>query len=177
MGNQAMAHFSGCTLYTGNDFWGWATSVLGSVHWDIGGGVISGPFGKNLWAASIRDLTDGTSNTILHGEVRPMCGDHFHLGGGWAGFNSMWTVTTGPINWNTCPDHPDYDDSIPADPSKAPCHNLRDWGLSQAFKSRHPGGAQFLLGDGSVHFLSENIDYITYQKLGDRRDGQVIGEF
>ena len=34
-----------------------------------------------------------------------------------------------------------------------------------------------LFGDGSVRFLSENIDYMTYQKLGDRRDGQVVGDF
>lgn len=45
------------------------------------------------------------------------------------------------------------------------------------FKSRHVGGAQFLLGDGSIRFISENVDYMTYQKLGDRRDGQVVGEF
>ena len=45
------------------------------------------------------------------------------------------------------------------------------------FKSRHPGGAQFVFADGSVHFLFDSIDYETYQKLGDRRDGEVIGAF
>ena len=31
--------------------------------------------------------------------------------------------------------------------------------------------------DGSVHFLTENIDYMTYQELGDRRDGEVIRSY
>ena len=45
------------------------------------------------------------------------------------------------------------------------------------FKSRHVGGAQFLLGDGTVRFISDNIDYETYQRLGGRADNRVVGEF
>ena len=45
------------------------------------------------------------------------------------------------------------------------------------FKSRHNSGAHFLLGDGVVKFINQNIDYQTYQRLGDRRDGKVVGEF
>ena len=48
--------------------------------------------------------------------------------------------------------------------------------MSMGFKSRHPGGAMFVLCDGSVHFLPETIDYMTYQRLGDRRDGQPVGD-
>ena len=47
----------------------------------------------------------------------------------------------------------------------------------RTFGSMHKGGAQFLLTDGSVHFLSENIDLGTYQNLAIRNDGQVLGEF
>jgi len=53
---------------------------------------------------------------------------------------------------------------------------LRNFATSQAFKSRHKGGAQFVLCDGSVQCLSENIDYVTYNRLGDRRDGGPLGE-
>ena len=43
--------------------------------------------------------------------------------------------------------------------------------------SYHVGGAQFVLGDGSVRFISENIDTSTYDWLHDKRDGMVLGEF
>ncbi|MBD3672559.1 MAG: DUF1559 domain-containing protein [Planctomycetaceae bacterium] len=44
------------------------------------------------------------------------------------------------------------------------------------FSSQHTGGAQFLLGDGSVRFISENIEPKTYQFLGHRADGELIGD-
>jgi prepilin-type processing-associated H-X9-DG protein len=47
----------------------------------------------------------------------------------------------------------------------------------QNFGSWHAGGAHFLLGDGSVRFISENVDGFVYQYLGSIADGQVIGEF
>jgi hypothetical protein len=33
------------------------------------------------------------------------------------------------------------------------------------------------MADGSVHFISENIDYRNYQRLGDRKDGEAIEPF
>ncbi len=43
--------------------------------------------------------------------------------------------------------------------------------------SQHPGGAMHLLGDGSVRFISENIDRRQYVGLATRAGGEVIGEF
>jgi prepilin-type N-terminal cleavage/methylation domain-containing protein len=45
------------------------------------------------------------------------------------------------------------------------------------FSSQHTGGVQFLQCDGSVRFVSENIDYQTFRNLGERDDGNVVGEF
>jgi prepilin-type N-terminal cleavage/methylation domain-containing protein len=45
------------------------------------------------------------------------------------------------------------------------------------FSSQHTGGAQFALGDGSVRFISQNIDRTTMFRLGGRADGDVLGEF
>jgi prepilin-type N-terminal cleavage/methylation domain-containing protein/prepilin-type processing-associated H-X9-DG protein len=42
--------------------------------------------------------------------------------------------------------------------------------------SFHTGGAQFLMGDGSVHFLNESINLQVYSYLHSINDGQVIGE-
>jgi prepilin-type processing-associated H-X9-DG protein len=42
------------------------------------------------------------------------------------------------------------------------------------FASYHSGGAMFLFADGSIKFLSQNIDAETYQSMGDRADGKLI---
>lgn len=54
-----------------------------------------------------------------------------------------------------------------------------DWGGDSmaAAGSRHTGGAQVLLADGSARFVSENIDINTWWALGTRNGGEVIGEF
>lgn len=43
--------------------------------------------------------------------------------------------------------------------------------------SEHTGGIQVLLGDGTVRFVSENIDYGLPENLASRADGAVLGEF
>lgn len=45
------------------------------------------------------------------------------------------------------------------------------------YSSHHSGGALFMLGDGSVHFISENIDLVVYTSLATRRGGEITGEF
>ena len=55
-------------------------------------------------------------------------------------------------------------------------HSYGNWNVSWGFKSRHPGGAQFLYGGGSVHFLPEEINHTIYQYLGCRDDGRHIEE-
>ena len=44
-------------------------------------------------------------------------------------------------------------------------------------RSHHAGGAHVLLGDGSVRFLSENIDTELHRNLHSRDGGEVVGEF
>lgn len=54
-----------------------------------------------------------------------------------------------------------------------------DWGgdTMGAAGSRHTGGAQVAMADGSARFVSENIDINTWWALGTRNGGEVIGEF
>jgi len=47
--------------------------------------------------------------------------------------------------------------------------------VSQLFGSMHVGGCHFLMADGSVHFVSENIDLDTYRQLGIRADSAPVG--
>jgi len=45
------------------------------------------------------------------------------------------------------------------------------------FWSTHEGGTHFLLCDGSVRFMGENLDYQTYKAFGIRDDGEVVNQF
>ena len=79
--------------------------------------------------------------------------------------------TVCPINeFNTCT-------LSPKKVSNPACTNPVNYNYSWGFISFHGGGAHFVLVDGAVRFLSENIDHTTYQRLGGRADGQPIGEF
>jgi prepilin-type processing-associated H-X9-DG protein len=46
--------------------------------------------------------------------------------------------------------------------------------FSSNFRSDHPGGANFLFADGSVHFLNETIDMLTYQQLSTMAGGEIV---
>ena len=48
-------------------------------------------------------------------------------------------------------------------------------GQQRVFGSWHKGGAHFAMADGSVHFLSENMDLKVYRSLGKRADGGPSG--
>jgi len=43
--------------------------------------------------------------------------------------------------------------------------------------SQHIGGAHTLMIDGAVTFLSDNIDFATFNYLGNRRDGQTVSDY
>lgn len=173
MGNQNMPDGGRCPGLNGNDF-----GTGGAGHGNSGaacnGFSISGVFSRFCWGAAFRDITDGTSNVIAIGEIRPLCGDHmqFHP---WSHYNAIWTATVAPINWPTCRlENGGKDDTTGG---AEDCNHFRTWNMSMGFKSRHPGGAQFVFADGSGHFISETIDYMTYQRLGDRRDNQPVGPY
>ena len=117
----------------------------------------------SFWSNSntkIRDLTDGTSNTLLIGETaRGRVGANTYNGGIWVGYYD--NGKTASCVWKT-ENHPG---------------SLINGTLAWAFSSQHTGGAHFLLADGGVRFISENIDGTTYENLGKISDGNVIGEF
>jgi hypothetical protein len=120
-----------------------------------------------------RDNTDGTSNTIYFGETRPECSNH--RDNGWAASNNGQGLTTTmiPINYNSCNRANGTTVPIPADG----CSWFGNWVTELGYKSMHTGGAQFLLGDGTVRFLSDNISMETYARLGSKADNETVGEF
>lgn len=104
-----------------------------------------------------RDVTDGLTNTLMIGERRT---DRD------LGWYSTWPgmVAEGEEAFQRILGSADH---VPNDPAA----HLDD------FSSHHEGGTQFCLGDGSVRFVSENIDHGVYQGLATIQGSEVIGEF
>ncbi|WP_437204023.1 DUF1559 domain-containing protein [Planctomicrobium sp. SH664] len=131
---------------------------------------LSGIFGQSAASVRIRDVTDGTSNTLLMGETTTMCGDGFdgqHMS--WYRFqsngNAISTIFP-PNHLGTCP-------GIGACLSGS----SGQYQMRHGYRSFHPGGVHVLLADGSVRFLSQNIDHWMFQNLGDRADGKTVGDY
>jgi prepilin-type N-terminal cleavage/methylation domain-containing protein/prepilin-type processing-associated H-X9-DG protein len=141
----------------------------------------NGMFGRD-WLVKMRDVTDGTSNTVLVGEtiLWNFSWDpnwiYRIVGNGSRAANTLGAVRTGRRKIN---------------PAPVTSNVVR----REAFSSRHPGGANFALADGSVRFISETIDHTnttwnqinsgnvtwsevgTFQRLTARNDGHPLGQF
>ncbi len=145
--------------------------------------------GFNCSKIGVRDITDGTSNTLMVGE-RAFRFDNLNVGAANVFGYSPHHNTTTDITRN----HRAAGHAVLGIPLNGLNHSSTNRiHQSRAFNSNHVGGVQFLLSDGSVRFLSENIDYnpltsssntanggwvdSTLERLCSRRDGQVLGEF
>jgi prepilin-type N-terminal cleavage/methylation domain-containing protein len=106
-------------------------------------------------------ITDGLSNTAFVGE-RHVHRDHF--GERAYGDNSLYN---GDYSSNC---------SRVAGPGLPLVNDPRD-PASRQFGSYHTGGCNFLLGDGTVRFVSNAIDTTTLGRLAARNDGQPVGDF
>ena len=116
----------------------------------------------------MRDVTDGTTNTILCGEFNFQLEDYL-----WSGFSCP--ELAGQTRWGGhrwAPGYPGVSlGSTDGDFNVNRSVNREVW------RSDHVGGAQFLLGDGSCRFVSQHIDAQTLDHLAARDDGHVLGEW
>lgn len=139
----------------------------------------------NVRILKMRDITDGTSNTFLVGEREERC-----KSGSWIGNRNP----RGPG-----PRGADYVLARVRQPLNMPGNAGNDQ-CTDGFSSQHTGGAHFVMADGAVIFVSENIDFQhppgvgeyndainltnadlnalgVYQRLGIRDDDRPIGQF
>ena len=101
---------------------------------------------------TMASFEDGTSNTIIAGEVVPEY-DHFKV---WAFANSSFAFSHAPINY--------------VDPEQVGIWLALD---QMGFHSRHPGGAQFVSGDGSVSLFTDTIHLAVFRAMSTCAEGEI----
>jgi prepilin-type N-terminal cleavage/methylation domain-containing protein/prepilin-type processing-associated H-X9-DG protein len=159
--NGSTAAGAGVTNYKG---------VAGS-NWAWGAFTFTGPTGNsngldagngfffrsdNIRSLSLLGVTDGLSNTLMAGEDLMAFNTHC----GWARANYATGTVAIPLNNAMISGQPGFN---------APW----DWPNVYSFRSRHTGGANFALGDGSVRFVRQSIDIAQYRAAGSIAGGEV----
>ncbi|MCE9531401.1 MAG: DUF1559 domain-containing protein, partial [Planctomycetes bacterium] len=118
--------------------------------------VFTGMFGR--WAHAIRmaEVTDGLSNTWMVGETLPA---HCTFMGV---FSQNFPVSGTSIPLGTMVDRG------VGKPGEG-----TEWFRSCGYKSMHPAGSNFAMGDASVRFVMNSIDYKLYNEVGTRAGGEA----
>lgn len=148
----ATGNYAGCIGHRGLIFNAFGVDACMLKHNNTGIHLYGGGIAWDSTVA-IRQVTDGTSNTISFGEVIDS-----HLANSsniWTyGFRYLDTVRMTDVAMNTPPE-------IVGSPAGTGTASE----VNGAFASRHPGGAQFAYADGHVEFVDESIDLETYRNL------------
>lgn len=142
--------------------------------------VADGPFYRNS-RTRFRDVTDGTTNTIFLGEHSSLLSDKTWVGVVPGAFThpKFLSPENGPDAAATLtlvhagPSGGELD--ITGFPIIHPV-NFPTYHVGQMF-SEHPGGGHVCMGDGSVRFISENINLLLFAELSSISEGEVVGEF
>jgi prepilin-type N-terminal cleavage/methylation domain-containing protein len=141
-----------------------------------------GLFGQNT-RRSMRDVTDGTSNTVCVSEIvigfyRVDTNDNGNNTPCIDGPKNTSSTVQAGMSWfySYFPQSAFFTSYLPPNGKVLDCGVNSDR-VNAASRSVHTGGVQCLLTDGSVRFVSENLDVATWGRLGNIADGQVIGEF
>ena len=143
------------------------------------------PFGwvsdvsTNPRKSKLAEVTDGTSNTLFMSEVLMSTvdadddqrGNTFNDDAAYAAFQFMTRTTpnTSSPDVNKC-----VSTTLPA-----PCTNATAPGSSlyAAARSKHTGGVNVVLGDGSVRFVTNGIPIATWRALGTSNGGEVVDNY
>jgi prepilin-type N-terminal cleavage/methylation domain-containing protein len=105
---------------------------------------------------SLRKVADGVSKTFFVGEA--VVSQDYHSAAYFA--DGDWGTCALPINLFI----------LPEDPRTV----KTKWWDARGFKSLHPGGAHFCLGDGSVQFVNEDVDRNVYRGYATRNGGESV---
>ena len=147
---------------TDSECWSASWHAARSIPLDEVDGVMAANDQYTYEGCRIRDITDGTSHTLMIGEITG-AGPGTKESHYWCTYNLLDT-RDGINGFNTVPGGEWPDSGVP-----------NQGGMWETgFSSHHPGGCHFLFCDGSVQFLSENMDLEILKALTTRADGVPV---
>ena len=169
-GNAGVTNLiSFCSSNNGVSCTGWITS--------------SGMFGVDE-VIKIADVRDGTSNTVLFGECSqfkndPDSGDNFWTIG--ASFSSSVGNGVGrPQGIALMIAKPNVPMVVPQPAAASSANDRFNVQFQQAgqwgFRSFHAGGLNMAFTDGSVRFIKDSVNIVTYQALGTKSAGEALSQ-
>jgi prepilin-type N-terminal cleavage/methylation domain-containing protein/prepilin-type processing-associated H-X9-DG protein len=175
---------AGSTIATGGPF-GAPGCCNGTGNITSGAGIL---FATS--SVTMASISDGTSNTILVGEQSDHLRDAVNapIPGPYTAITSQgphgWTMGTGgnqvgaaynERNFNVTTVRWEINRRGLGDSAANGTNN--NTGTNIPFSSGHTGGANMLMGDGSVRFLSSSTTLLTLQQLAARAGGEVVPNF
>lgn len=127
------------------------------------------------WPVSTRDILDGTSNTFMLGETNSPVDNTDRDFPVWTGGRTSRSCSTSEVgSFGRFMDTGYQINKIPANPYVV--NNAND--LSRlSFGSFHTGGTHFVMADGAVKFVSENINIGLYRAIGTRNGKEPVTNF
>jgi hypothetical protein len=127
-----------------------------------GGFALSGILGRDS-RVRLANVTDGASNTLMVGEISKPGGD----GASWVRGIAFGTTVSAATGMSASKNL-NFGINVLLTPQSANQFN------DISFASYHTRGAQFVMGDGAVRFLSDNISSAVYKAAGSRDGGESL---
>jgi prepilin-type N-terminal cleavage/methylation domain-containing protein/prepilin-type processing-associated H-X9-DG protein len=128
-----------------------------TITWGVPAKKGPGMFNRGPLSTRMAEATDGTSNVFMLGERNA---EECRFSGA---FNANFSIAYIGQKLNS--------------PSRLrannPSLNTFDYTRQCGYSSRHPGGGNMVMVDGSVQFVSNTIDFAIWSYLGDKADGNV----
>jgi prepilin-type processing-associated H-X9-DG protein len=164
----------------------------GSPQSGIGADGLAGNYGQagvGLFYRNSRNtfasVTDGLSNTIFVGERSSNHSPSTWTGAVAGGRCPAWMATTPFTTPYTPPPGPPYDNAdfgealvlAHCNATHLPSADSPIFDPDTFYSMHTPRGANFLFGDGSVHFLSSAINPTTYQALATISGGEISNDW
>jgi prepilin-type N-terminal cleavage/methylation domain-containing protein/prepilin-type processing-associated H-X9-DG protein len=153
----------------------WGPSPGGAT---FNGVMVQANNNTQTWVTNFAGITDGLSNTVVVGEAAAQPASSANCYG--TGATNTFPVWAGgnPNNAGQGRQH-NYFRVMDANYPLNSTNTSADTGggcaiMDRAFNSKHSGGGNFLLGDGSVRFISNSISPANYQAAGTRNVGETL---